>query len=145
MKKLQFIFIAPFFLLLISFGFAQTIISGGNVSGTWTKANSPFLIQGEITIPNGETLTIEPGVEVVFNGHYKFNVQGRLLAIGTKIDTIHFNAENKDTGWHGIRFNYTPNINDTSKIMYCSFKYGKANTGAYNGSDRCGGQFSFNQ
>ena len=139
MKILQILYIINVFLLLTLTGFAQTNISAGNVSGTWVKANSPFLINGEINVPNSETLTIEPGVEVVFKGHYKFNVQGRLLAIGTQQDSIHFTAENTVTGWHGIRFNYTPNINDTSKIIYCSFKYGKANTGAYNGSDRCGG------
>lgn len=117
----------------------QTNISAGNVNGTWAKANSPFLINGEITIPNGETLVIEPGVDVVFKGHFKFNVQGRLVAIGTQQDSIHFIAENSVFGWHGIRFNYTSNANDTSKIIYCSLKYGIANTGAYNGSDRCGG------
>ncbi len=65
-----------------------TEIPAGDVSGTWTKAFSPYHINGEITIPNDSTLTIEPGVEVVFTGHYKFNVQGRLLAIGTETDTI---------------------------------------------------------
>jgi hypothetical protein len=116
---------------------AQTNISAGEVSGTWLKANSPYHINGEVTIPSDSTLTIEPGVEVVFMGHYKFNVQGRLLAIGTQTDSIKFTTEDKETGWHGIRFNQTPNTNDTSKIVYCSFKYGNANTGS--GLDRCGG------
>ncbi len=120
-------------------GIGQTFITGGNVSGMWTLAGSPYYIQGEITVPNGETLTIEPGVDILFQGHYKFNVQGRLLAIGTLSDSIKFTAENTSTGWHGIRFNYTSNTNDTSKIVYCSFKYGKANTGDYSGPDRCGG------
>jgi hypothetical protein len=116
---------------------AQTDIPAGNVSGLWTKANSPYRINGEITIPNGETLTIEPGVEVVFTGHYKFYVQGRLLAIGTQQDTITFTAQDTSVGWHGIRFINTPNTNDSSKIFYCTLKYGKANIGY--GSDRAGG------
>lgn len=49
---------------------AQTVIPAGNVSGSWTFANTPYHIYGEITIPNGETLTIEPGVDVIFTGHY---------------------------------------------------------------------------
>jgi hypothetical protein len=118
-------------------GIGQTYITGGDVSGTWTWAGSPYYIQGEITIPNSKTLTIEPGVNVVFQGHYKFNVQGRLLAVGTQIDSIRFIAENTETGWHGIRFNQTPNTNDTTKIIYCSLKYGKANTGS--GFDKSGG------
>lgn len=137
MRELQFILLIDFFWSLVTVGFSQTNISVGNVSGTWTKLNSPYFINGEITISNGETLIIEPGVNVIFKGHYKLNVHGRLLAIGTPQDSIYFTAEDKQAGWHGIRFNYTPNSNDTSKIVFCTLKYGKANTGS--GIDRCGG------
>ena len=131
---------------------APTEIPAGDVSGTWTKANSPYNINGEITIPNDSTLTIEPGVEVVFTGHYKFNVQGRLLAIGTETDTIVFTINDKtgfhdltipDGGWHGIRFIDTPSNNDSSKIVYCKLQYGKANTGA-GYYDRFGGALCAN-
>jgi hypothetical protein len=137
-KKCCLFIIFLIFVFTVS-GIGQTYITGGDVSGTWTSSVSPYYIQGEITIPNGETLTVEPSVEVVFMGHYKFNVQGRLLAVGTQQDSIHFTAENTSSGWHGIRFNYTSVTNDTSKIIYCSLRYGKANTGAYNSPDRCGG------
>jgi parallel beta-helix repeat protein len=116
-----------------------TDIPEGPVSGTWTLANSPFHVLGEITIPNDSTLTIQPGVDVVFMGHYKFNVQGRLLAIGTQRDSIRFSAADIQAGWHGIRFHSTPITNDTSKIMYCSFRYGKATTGNSESGDRSGG------
>src|SRR5262245_54624871 len=44
---------------------ADTIIAGGNViNQTWTTAGSPYIIQGDITVPNGASLTIEAGVEV---------------------------------------------------------------------------------
>ena len=115
----------------------HTDIYSGSVNGTWWLASSPYYINGEITIQNGETLTIEPGVKVVFTGHYKLNVQGRLLAIGTKKDSIRLLAEDKNVGWHGIRFLNTQRTNDTSKIIYCSIRYGNANTGS--GFDRCGG------
>jgi hypothetical protein len=115
----------------------QTDISAGNVIGLWAKANSPYHVNGEITVPNGETLTIEPGVNVVFTGYYKFNVQGRLLAVGTQEDTIAFTAQDTSAGWHGIRFINTPSTNDSSKIVYCALSYGKANSG--NDTDRCGG------
>jgi parallel beta-helix repeat protein len=124
--------------------FFHTDIAAGNVCGIWSLANSPYHINGEITIPNDSTLTIEPGVEVVFMGHYKFNVQGRLLAVGTPQDTIRFTAEDTGTGWHGIRFINTPSTNDTSRLIHCSFKYGKANTGVSNSLDRCGGAIMIN-
>jgi hypothetical protein len=49
-----------FMLLFLSLGtvFSQTPVPGGNVSGTWTLAGSPYLINGEITIPNSQSLII---------------------------------------------------------------------------------------
>ena len=52
--------------------------------------DSPYYIQGDITIPNDSTLTIEAGVLVEFQGHYALNVQGQLLAIGTDTNIITF-------------------------------------------------------
>jgi len=112
-----------------------TTINAGNVSDTWTIAGSPYLINGDISIPNDSTLTIDPGVLVEFQGHYKLNVQGRLLAIGSKTDSIVFTVNDTtgfsdpnitDGGWHGIRFDSTAESNDSSKIVYCKLEFGKA-------------------
>lgn len=105
---------------------AQTNVPGGNVSGTWTLAGSPYNIQGSIQIQNASTLTIQPGVTVNFQGTYKLLVLGRLIAIGTSTDTIIFTATNTSSGWRGIRFENTTSNNDSSKIMYCKLQYGKA-------------------
>jgi hypothetical protein len=124
-------------LIFLSLGtvFSQTPVPGGNVSGTWTLAGTPYLINGDITIPNGQSLIIEPGVLVEFQGYYPLNVQGRLLAIGTETDTIVFtindttgfsNPNTSTGGWHGIRFISTSSTNDSSKIIYCRLQYGKA-------------------
>jgi S-formylglutathione hydrolase FrmB len=110
--------------------YPQTDIPAGDVSGTWTLSNSPYHINGEITIPDSQTLIIEPGVEVIFTGHYKFNVQGRILAIGTEQDSIIFTADDHSAGWHGFKFDNTPSSNDSSIIEYCRLEYGKANTGS---------------
>ncbi|MCK4826137.1 right-handed parallel beta-helix repeat-containing protein [bacterium] len=132
MKKLiitinLFLFVTVFLLLIeTQITHAQTYIMGGDVRGTWTLSNSPYHINGEIIIPNGETLTIEPGVDVIFTGHYKFNVQGRLLAIGTEENTITLTPQDTTIGWHGIRFSRTLATNDSSKIIYCNLQYGKA-------------------
>src|SRR5688572_3770467 len=111
------------FCLFTSYIYSQTTIPAGNVSGIWAKAGSPYQVQGTIQIPDGQTLSIEPGVTIEFQGHYKFNVQGRLLAIGTATDTIIFTAVNTTTGWWGVRFDNTPATNDTSKIKYCKLQY----------------------
>ncbi len=106
--------------------FAQTSIPSGNVSGTWTLASSPYLIQGNIIIPDGQTLTIESGVTVKFQGTFKILVMGRLLSIGTVTDSVTFIPADTSNGWGGIRFDDTPATNDSSKIVYCKLYYGKA-------------------
>ncbi len=123
-------------IILTSLSFADTHIPGGNVSGTWTLDNSPYIIDGEIQIPTNDLLIIEPGVQVIFSGHYKSNIYGRLLAVGTIADTITFTIDdttgfsNPDTtagGWHGLRFyDIDTNEQDSSKVIYCKLEYGKA-------------------
>ncbi|MCF6288133.1 MAG: right-handed parallel beta-helix repeat-containing protein [Proteobacteria bacterium] len=98
---------------------AQTNISG-NQSGTWNFADSPFLVTDHITIPAGQILNIEPGVEVRFQGYYKFNVFGSLQALGTENATILFTAENQTTGWGGLRISTSDLIN----LKYCRIEYG---------------------
>jgi len=122
-------------LFLLNILFSQTTIPAGDVSGTWDFLGSPYLIEGEIAIPDGQTLNIDPGCLIEFQGHYKFNVQGRLLAVGTELDSIRFtiadttgfsNHSTPDGGWHGLRFDNTPTTNDSSKITYCHLEFGKA-------------------
>jgi len=101
----------------------------GDVWGTWTKENSPYNVIGEVRVPPGSTLVIEPGILVDFQGHYKFIVDSlaTLLAIGTETDSIYFTTEDTATGWHGIRFLYA----DTAcQITYCRLEYGRATGGA---------------
>ncbi len=127
--NLKFILSVAFIFYCNSFNIcnAQTVISGGPVSGNWTVSGSPYLVQAAIIVVDGATLTIEPGVEVRFQGSYKFLILGRLLAIGTVSDTILFTAADTSIGWLGIRFEMTQATNDTSRFEYCKFQYGKAN------------------
>ena len=64
--------------------------ASGEISGTWAQVNSPYFIVADVTVPDGETLTIEAGVEVVFDKDYTLKVNGSLTAIGTEEDSIHF-------------------------------------------------------
>lgn len=105
---------------------AQTVVEGGVVSGTWTKAGSPYLINGTVSIPVESVLVIDPGVEVNFSGHYKFEIHGQLLAEGISSDSIVFTATDRKTGWHGLRFlNTISNDQDTSRLSFCRLEYGR--------------------
>jgi hypothetical protein len=128
-------------LLFLTAAFAansQTIIPGGNVYGTWSLEGSPYLVQGHIIVPDDSTLIIKPGVTVQFQDHYKFFCNGRIIAIGTAIDSIKFTAST----WWGFRFDGTPITNDTSFFKYCDIQHGDAN--ANSGNDSKGGAFFFN-
>jgi len=67
--------------------FALPAISGDINDKIWTKENSPYHITDHTTVTN---LTIESGVEVLFDGDYQFNIDGDFSAIGSKTDSIHF-------------------------------------------------------
>jgi hypothetical protein len=58
-------------------------------SATWTKANSPYTLDGPTSIASGVTITVEPGVTVNLNGYY-LQVNGSLIVRGTASDKIHF-------------------------------------------------------
>ncbi len=100
---------------------AQTDVSG-NQYGTWTAVGSPYRITGTVTVPIDRTLTIEPGVEVNFQGHYQLKVNGYLHAVGAENDTIHFTTDNPTTGWGGIRIE----SGDIAQLSYCRIEFGKS-------------------
>jgi hypothetical protein len=112
----------------------------GPVSGTWTAANNPYNVLGELNVPSGQTLNIQPGVHVIFQGHFKFNVSqdATLKALGTAQDTILFTASNISNGWHGIRFFYPA---PGCSLQYCHFAYGNAYDST--SEDREGGALYF--
>ncbi|WP_460967942.1 right-handed parallel beta-helix repeat-containing protein [Spirosoma migulaei] len=87
---IKYILFLGLFCYLITNSLAQAPLSGP-VAGTLTKANSPYLITGSITIPTGQTLTIESGVEIRSASPYdQIAVYGTLLAQGMVSDSIRF-------------------------------------------------------
>jgi hypothetical protein len=46
---------------------ADTIVAGGNViNQTWTPAGSPYIVQGDVTVPVGAFLTVDAGTTIQF-------------------------------------------------------------------------------
>jgi len=65
-------------------GFADTPVSGSIDSNTtWTLANSPYIVTGNVLVMQGVTLTIEPGVTVKFDSARVLHIEGTLIARGT--------------------------------------------------------------
>ena len=101
----------------------QAIQVSGAVSGDWTLVQSPVEVIGNINIPAGQALTIEPGVEVIFQGQYKFDILNNavLTAQGTVEDSILFTAQNSAVPWLYV---YFQTASSNSILDYCIFEYG---------------------
>jgi len=102
-------------------GNAQTVITGGNVSDKWTKAESPYQVNGNITVAQGTTLEIEPGVMVAFANDAGLTINGQLLAEGTKDDNIVFTTQVTGGNWGGLTFSAAGE--NESVVTYTSIKY----------------------
>jgi len=134
MKKILIIICLFFTYLENAWPLPTNIPDSSLVSGTWTLANSPYIIEGEAIIDQNDTLLIEPGVEVRFKTgtNFDFNntsfdagfirVNGTLLANGTAGNMITFTRNGTGGNWGIIYFSYQ--ANDNSYLMYCKVEYG---------------------
>ena len=106
-----------------------TAASGDITTTTWVAANSPYRVTGQCTVLDGETLTIEAGVEVVFDADVQFNVEGAIDAQGTETDSVWFIPGDSDE-WGGIRLSG----GDASSFSYTRISGGNADIAAYPGN-----------
>lgn len=71
---------------------ASTEVTGIiNSDTTWTQANSPYTLTGNVLVNNGVTLTIDPGVTINLNSYY-IMVNGTLQSLGSTTNPITFNG-----------------------------------------------------
>jgi parallel beta-helix repeat protein len=104
--------------ILSSFTFSAhatgpTYFKDANVaSATWTKENSPYVLQNDIVVSKSAVLTIEPGTEIRFvaptggavGASPNLVVQGGLRAVGSPTDPIQFNPAVAGSLWGAIYF-----------------------------------------
>ena len=98
--------IVAFSLLVKTITFADTTSVNGNVSGIWTTDGSPYLVTNNLILQPADTLIINPGVEVRFDGAFRFDIFGTFLAVGTENDSILFTKNGDITKYFSIS---TPN------------------------------------
>jgi parallel beta-helix repeat protein len=100
-----------------------TYISGSITSDTtWDLAGSPYIVFGNIYVAFGVTLTIEPGVDVRFDGEFGMHVNGSLLAIGTETNRINITSHITPplpNNWNDIKIN----TSGYAEIKYCDISY----------------------
>lgn len=126
--------ILTFALTFSAIAFCDTYLTNQEeVYGTWKKSGSPYIVQGEVIVPENKTLTIEAGVEVKFqtgeNRFYRENdeisedfdlgfmrVKGKLIVRGTKKAMVRFSA-NGVGNWGNVFFENS----NGNKLSYCWF------------------------
>lgn len=79
-----------------------------------TRDHSPYLVQHDLTIQQGATLNVEPGVTITFASYATMTVYGSLIAQGNKGDSIYFVAKEENSPWQQINTN-----NGAITLQYC--------------------------
>ncbi|MBN1181861.1 MAG: immunoglobulin domain-containing protein, partial [Bacteroidales bacterium] len=109
----------------------KTSVSGYISTDTRWMADT-VEVTDNISISDAASLTIDPGVTVLFKGYYKITSSGLLKAIGTennritftRDDTTGFNTAACDSGgWSGLNIIADDTENDTTRFEYCDFLY----------------------
>jgi len=117
----------------------------GNLTGTLSTGT--YKVSGDITVPDGYTLIIEPGTTLKFKQNISFIIRGSLYANGTINDSIIFKRFDNGITWGGIQiynadnteFSYVKVENSSSSGIYirgnCSIDHSTIcyNSGNYGG------------
>jgi len=101
----------------------------GRLKGTWTAANSPYVVTGYSRVAPDDTLIIEAGTVVKFLERGAIQIDGNLWAIGTETDSIKFipygEVDTMNHSWQSliIDYNHWETDNDQRAIFdYCEIK-----------------------
>ncbi|MBA3066725.1 hypothetical protein FP828_09585 [bacterium] len=139
---------AIFYLFLVLFNYsfllANTYVSGTiSVNTIWTAGNSPYIVNGNITLNSGVKLDIEPGAVIKFGAGMQLNINGKLTAVGTEEEKIIFTSWKDDSAGgdsNGDGSASVPAAGDWDKIYFygggaagsvlenCEVRYGGSDT-----------------
>lgn len=90
-------------------------VSGTLLVNTIWTSDKIYKVTGDIGVPPGLTLTIQPGTHVQFAGNYSLNIGGKLVAAGEPEAVIRFEPYSAGTTWNRIAFNDTSEDAQTSE------------------------------
>lgn len=76
---------------------------------------SPYYAVASVTVDSNATLTIEPGVTILFPNKANLEVQGKLMVLGEENNRVHFSAIDENIPWGSVIFHYAQS---TSELNY---------------------------
>ena len=111
-------------LIFTSAGFGQTT--------TWTAATNPHIVSGTYTVPAGQTLILEAGVDVEIKSSSTLKVLGQLISNGTAASPVVINGTNNatstvnvsgtlDLDFTDVNAQVVPNSNGVLLFADCTF------------------------
>jgi parallel beta-helix repeat protein len=129
-------------LLFLSIFLLNTPVSaqlqqGGTITSatTWTIGDSPVTVTDSLTIAEGATLTIDPGVEVRFSSQTVLIVGGVLIADGSETDPILLtsaSASPEPGDWAGVTFENLSNAGSVFRhVTVENAGFGATNSAVY--------------
>ena len=108
----------------------EVLAYGANVyTGTWLDHDIPYVIASDFVVDDSDTLTIEAGTEIKFDGNRTMTVYGTLVADGTAAEHITFSsyeAVPAPGDWNYVLF-YSSEPG--CLLDYCDFSYGGSSNG----------------
>jgi hypothetical protein len=104
------------------------VCSSITVDTTFTLAGSPYEIcdTAGLKVQQGATLTIQPGVTVMFDGTgYQFTVEGTLNSLGTAAQPVIITGKTASAGsWRGLQIAGTGGVKAMLNMDYTTVQYG---------------------
>jgi parallel beta-helix repeat protein len=98
------------------------LVVRGNITKSALWSGNVYVYETS-TIMKGAKITIAPGTNVIFRAYCALNIQGSLVAVGTKTDSIKFvNEKAGSSGWSGIvidNLDGSMSSTDSTKFIYC--------------------------
>lgn len=82
---------------------------------TFSLSGSPYVVESDLVVPVGTTLSIEEGVSVEMFGATQFRVQGKLDVYGSVDLPVSFSGRNGEP-WGGISFEQTTTTSTLSHL-----------------------------
>ena len=107
--------LSAFLIITVLCAFSAFAQLSGPLSGI-LEGDTTYTVVGDISVEEGDSLTIEAGATLIFDEGVQFDINGYIHAAGTENDSIKF-INSPGLNWGGIDFN--DSANDNSLLEYC--------------------------
>lgn len=114
------------FIIAFVIALPAAIVITGDISTntTFLMSNNPHQIRGNVRVLDGVTLTIEPGVNLLFENGSSLEIQGQISAVGTAALPIIFYSDGTNQHYTRVLLNGA----EGSTFNHCNFSRSRDNT-----------------